>query len=155
MAGHNGFDFECGAWTVHHRPLAARLAGSQDWEEFAGTSHTRPFLGGHGNIEDNLLPFPGGSYRAIANRSYDAAAGTWAIWWLDARAPHHIDVPVIGRFADGRGTFVADDTLDGRPIKVRFLWLKTATDSPRWEQAFSADGGQTWETDWTMDFARA
>jgi hypothetical protein len=27
-------------------------------------------------------------------------------------------------------------------------------DAARWEQAFSDDGGATWETNWTMDFAR-
>jgi hypothetical protein len=29
------------------------------------------------------------------------------------------------------------------------------TPTPRWEQAFSEDGGETWETNWVMDFARA
>ncbi|MEO8021922.1 hypothetical protein [Polaromonas sp.] len=48
-----------------------------------------------------------------------------------------------------------DDTLDGRPIKLRFLWTKAAPDVPRWEQAFSSDGGATWETNWVMTFTRA
>jgi hypothetical protein len=38
---------------------------------------------------------------------------------------------------------------------VRFLWTRTDTESPRWEQAFSDDGGRTWETNWEMDFTRA
>jgi len=99
--------------------------------------------------------FPGGAYRAIAVRSFDAAKGTWAIWWLDHRSPHHLDVPVIGRFVNGRGEFLADDTFEGHPIKVRFLWLDTDTEHPRWEQAFSPDGGATWETNWCMRFTRA
>jgi len=148
------FDFEFGRWRVHHRRLATRLAGADDWEEFPGTSETRPVLGGNGNIEDNVLHIASGSYRAIAVRSYDPVGGTWAIWWLDNRAPHALDVPVIGRFEDGVGTFLANDTHESRPVTLRFQWLRTGTDSPRWEQALSADGGATWEVNWTMDFER-
>jgi hypothetical protein len=83
------------------------------------------------------------------------AGGTWAIWWLDGRNPHALDVPVIGRFEGGVGSFHADDVLDGAPVRMRFLWLRTDTAMPRWEQALSADGGATWETNWTMDFERA
>ena len=155
MADHHDFDFQQGHWHVAHRRLKARLAGCTDWEEFPGTSEQRPLLGGHGNVEDNLLHLPTGSYRALALRSYDPAGGTWAIWWLDARAPHALDVPVIGRFENGVGTFYADDTLGGRPVRLRFLWLGADTARPRWEQALSADGGASWETNWTMDFTRA
>ena len=73
----------------------------------------------------------------------------------DARSPHAIDVPVIGGFENGVGTFHADDTLDGRPIRIRFHWLGTDGNTPRWEQAFSSDGGATWETNWIMQFTRA
>jgi hypothetical protein len=38
---------------------------------------------------------------------------------------------------------------------VRFVWSQIYTPEPRWEQAFSADGGQTWETNWIMEFAPA
>lgn len=149
------FDFEFGDWTVRHRRLTVRLAGSDDWEEFDGTSTTRPVLGGNGNIEDNVIDFPGGAYRAIALRSYDRAAGQWAIWWLDQRNPHHLDVPVVGRFENGAGTFVADDHFEGRPIKVRFTWESLDKDACRWEQAFSADSGASWEPNWIMHFSRA
>ena len=72
----------------------------------------------------------------------------------DGRAPHQLDVPVVGSFSDGVGIFYADDTLDGRPIRIRFTWRATDPDNPRWEQAFSADHGASWETNWTMDFSR-
>jgi hypothetical protein len=149
------FDFQQGRWRVKHRRLKARLADCHDWEEFEGTCEQRPILGGNGNLEDNLLHLPAGSYRAIALRSWDPANGNWAIWWLDNRAPHSLDVPVIGRFENGVGTFTADDLHEGRPVRLRFLWLRTDTATPRWEQALSADGGETWETNWVMDFERA
>lgn len=152
--GATGFDFEFGAWTVRHRRLTRRLAGCTDWEEFDGTSETRPVLGGRGNIEDNLIRFPSGPYRAIAIRSFDPGTATWAIWWLSEQAPHSLDVPVVGRFEAGTGAFLARDDFEGRPVLVRFLWRNTATARPRWEQAFSEDEGATWETNWTMEFHR-
>jgi len=148
------FDFVFGDWTVRHRRLTVRLAGSDAWEEFDGTSSTRPVLGGNGNIEDNFIEFPGDPYRAVALRSYDHEAGTWAIWWLDHRNPHHLDVPVVGRFDNGVGTFCANDSFEGRAIKVRFTWVSHGPESCRWEQAFSADDGSTWETNWIMQFQR-
>lgn len=157
--GSRDFDFLFGAWAVRHRRLVKRLAGSSDWAEFAGESTTRPTLGGSGNIEDNLIHLPEGAYRAVALRSYDAASGKWAIWWLDGRAPHQLDVPVVGGFKGGVGTFLADDMFEGRPIKVRFLWRhgnggEGDANYCRWEQAFSADDGKSWETNWIMDFRR-
>jgi hypothetical protein len=148
------FDFIIGSWRVHHRRLVDRLAGCTEWAEFAGTMTTRKTLGGFGNIEDNFLDLPGGAYRAVALRSFDAASGKWAIWWLDGRFPHQLDVPVIGSFADGVGTFFAEDTFNGRPIKIRFIWTADP-ERPRWEQAFSPDGGASWETNWVMEFTRA
>jgi hypothetical protein len=150
----NDFDFQIGSWVVKHRRLKERLSNCTDWEEFAGTSQMRPILGGNGNVEDNVIEFPSGAYKAIALRSFNPASKSWAIWWLSSAAPHTLDVPVIGRFLDGTGSFFADDTLHGRQVRVRFVWLRTDTQSPRWEQAMSADGGQSWETNWTMDFAR-
>tara|TARA_R110002020_G_scaffold53433_4_gene149590 strand:+ start:838 stop:1314 length:477 start_codon:yes stop_codon:yes gene_type:complete len=148
------FDFVFGDWTVRHRRLTARLAGSDAWEEFDGTSSTRPVLGGNGNVEDNFIALPAGPYRALALRSYDRAADLWAIWWLDHRDPHQLDVPVKGRFVNGVGTFYAEDSFEGRPIRIRFTWESLGPDSNRWDQAFSDDGGATWEINWIMQFHR-
>ncbi|AVP97455.1 DUF1579 domain-containing protein [Ahniella affigens] len=148
------FDFIIGDWQVQHRRLDARLCGCGSWTEFTGTTSTRKTLGGFGNVEDNVLNLPEGSYRALAMRSYDAASRLWSIWWLDGRRPHHLDVPVVGAFADGVGTFFADDRLDGQAIRVRFTWYVERDGCPQWEQAFSADAGGTWETNWIMRFQR-
>jgi len=148
------FDFEHGLWTVRHRRLKARLCGCTDWEEFEGTADVRPVLGGSGNVEDNLLHLPTGDYRAIAIRFYDAESGNWAIWWLDQRYPHALDVPVKGRFTNGLGQFFADDTHNGSPVRLRFQWHKNEGAEPVWDQALSADEGQSWETNWTMQFTR-
>ncbi len=149
------FDFIIGDWRVRHRRLNSRLTGCTEWTEFHGTSSTRKILGGFGNVEDNLLCFPREQVRAAAFRSFDPKSRSWSIWWLDGRAPHNLDVPVVGAFANNVGLFYANDTLDGRPIKVRFTWHANPGGNPQWAQAFSADGGSTWETNWTMEFHRS
>jgi hypothetical protein len=154
--GHeHDWDWMIGRWTVTHRKLKARLAGSDAWAEFDGTTEFWPTLGGLGNIDDNLLHDPSGAYRAVTLRAFDPVAGHWLIWWQDARSPSDLGAPVAGVFRDGVGTFMGDDTLAGKPIKVSFIWSGTRTASPMWEQAFSADGGKTWETNWQMRFSRA
>lgn len=144
------FDFIIGDWQVRHRRLNERLAGCTAWTEFAGLSSTRKMLGGFGNLEDNILHFPEGTFRAAAVRSYCSKTQSWSIWWLDGRSPAQLDKPVLGSFVDGIGKFYADDMLDGHPIKIRFIW--SPGEVPRWEQAFSADDGKSWETNWIMEF---
>lgn len=149
------FAFLVGTWTVAHQRLRHRLQGSDIWDRFQGISTTRPVLDGLGNVEENLIEHPDGTYRAIAIRSFDQSTGQWAIWWLDGRNPHHLDTPVVGQFSDGIGTFTCEDTFEGRPILVRFLWKCSSETECHWEQAFSPDGGATWETNWLMDFTRS
>ena len=153
--GARDFDFQIGSWHVQHRRLKERLQDCREWERFSGTCTMTLTLGGLGNLEQNVLDIASGSYPAIAIRAFDPAAGTWAIWWLDGRSPHSLDAPVIGRFTNGVGEFTTADTFGDRPVLVRFLWLNTRSDTPRWEQAMSLDGGSTWETNWEMDFSRA
>lgn len=146
------FDFFHGSWRVNHRRLTTRLSGSRDWQEFAGVCRCRPTLGGFGNFDDNIIDLPAGTYRAMTIRAFDPANRNWSIWWLDARHPQQLDVPVVGSFAGGTGSFLANDKFQGRDILVRFTWQKGP--EPRWEQAMSADNGASWETNWTMDFTR-
>lgn len=148
------FDFLMGDWIVHHRRLANRLVGDTNWIEFDGTMSAREILGGGGNLDENVINLPGGSYQAISLRLFNPATGYWSIYWADGRRTDVLDPPVIGSFNNGRGVFLAHDTLDGRPIQVRFSWSDMSPTSGHWEQAFSPDGGVSWEPNWTMTFAR-
>lgn len=148
-----GFDFLHGRWSVLHRKLKQRLVGSTDWIEFAGTLDVRPFLGGSGNIDENLLHDPGGTFLATSIRVFRPASGDWSIHWVDGRSSG-LDIPVIGRFDGKVGRFFCDDQLAGRPIRVRFTYEDVSPVSARWDQAFSADSGATWEKNWTMAFTR-
>lgn len=152
-AGAAGFDFLHGRWTVRHRKLKQRLAGSTEWIEFPGTLDVKPFLGGLGNIDENVLDDPAGRFLATSIRVFDPARTEWSIYWTDGRRAG-LDKPVVGRF-DGRiGHFYNDDELGGRRIRVRFTYEDLTPTHARWSQAFSADAGTSWEVNWTMDFAR-
>lgn len=154
--GHeHDWDWLVGKWNVKHERLNGRLVGSTEWETFDGTSELWLTLGGLGTIDDNVIHIPSGSYRAVGLRAFDPKAGKWLIWWLDGRNPEKIEPPVAGGFKDGRGVFEGEDVLNGRPIKVRFEWSRITKTSAHWEQAFSPDGGRTWEVNWRMDFTRA
>jgi hypothetical protein len=149
------FDFLVGDWHVHHLRLKERLADCKEWVEFDGTSSMRLTMGGWGTFDDNLINLPGGAYRAMGLRAYDPNTGLWAIWWLDGRNPFgDLDPPVKGRFRDGIGSFYSDDTLKGKPIRVRYTWSQITANSAHWEQAFSPDGGKSWEINWKMEFTR-
>ena len=155
LSGLHDFDFLVGSWRVHHRRLKERLAGSSEWVSFEGTCTMRPLMEGYGNVDDNFLDMPGNPYHGVGLRSYDTKTGTWAIWWLDSRMPHTpIDPPVKGHFENGVGNFYADDTLRGKTVRVRYTWSHITPNSAQWEQAYSPDGGKTWEMNWHMEFER-
>lgn len=65
-----------------------------------------------------------------------------------------IDPQVVGKFENGVGLFFGDSMWDGKPIKVRFIWDMPLPGVPHWQQAFSSDGGLSWETNWHMEFRR-
>ena len=148
------FDFWMGKWDVRNRRLARRLAGSDDWDEFDSKVAARPLPGGLGN-EDVFCTDYAGGFVGMSFRFFDPETGLWSIYWADTRRPGLLDPPVIGSFAGGVGVFEGGDVFEGRPILVRFIWSNVLTSEPRWEQAFSADGGETWETNWVMELRRA
>ncbi|NUT45415.1 MAG: hypothetical protein HOV86_36040, partial [Thermoactinospora sp.] len=78
----------------------------------------------------------------------------WSIYWGSSRTGTLDTRPMVGGFEGDRGEFFGEETHEGRPVRCRFLWSAGDGDTARWEQAFSADEGLTWETNWTMDFTR-
>ena len=153
LTGAHDFDFLMGDWRVHHR--VNKAGKGAPWIEFESDCSERPLMGGRANVEEHRFERPTRIDYGVAVRTYDPMTATWAIWWLDSRAPHgDVDPPMKGRFEKGVGTFYSDSTLDGKPIKVRFLWTSIDRQNARWEQSYSGDGGKTWEVNWIMDFRR-
>jgi len=148
------FDFWIGCWNVRNRRLQDRLAGSDEWEEFESTVTARRILDGMGN-EDRFCTDHDGGFVGLSFRFFDRDTRLWSIYWADSRRPGVLDPPLFGGFDGDVGVFEGGDTFEGRPIRVRFVWSRVATPTPRWEQAFSDDDGRTWETNWVMDFSRA
>lgn len=145
------FDFLNGAWDIHNRKLLKPLTGSDEWDEFPGRSVARPIFGGAGNMDE--IDFPTRGWSGLTVRLHDVQRDEWSLFWVSSRGTA-VDPPVIGHFADGRGEFVGDDVYDGKPVTVRYIWSDITPSSAHWEQAFSTDGGQTWETNWTMELRK-
>lgn len=148
------WDWLLGSWDVFHSRLKDRLVGSTEWQEFNGKSAFWTTMRGLGNVDDNSLQLPAGDYRGLSVRAFDPATRTWAIWWLDGRNPERIDPPVRGAFRGDEGEFIGTDVYKGRPVTVRFRWHEVHSKRPWWDQAFSTDGGKSWEINWRNYFTR-
>ena len=144
------FDFFVGDWNIRNLRLKARFQGSDDWEEFHATSSVRKILEGTGNFEEMDMPSQG--FTGMTLRLFNPRDGSWSLHWADSRS-NVLFPPVIGHFDNGKGVFYGEDTDDGVPVRVRFLWTPSP-EAPLWAQAFSKDGGETWETNWVMEFTR-
>jgi hypothetical protein len=149
--GRHDFDFFHGRWRVANRRLKDFFDAGAEWIEYGAACEAWPILGGLGNV-DTFTP-AGQSYEGASLRLFDPVGQVWRIWWMSTRMPGVLDTPVQGGFADGRGEFFADDVIDGRATRVRYQWAPGDTEA-RWQQAFSVDGGDTWITNWIMDFTR-
>ncbi len=150
--GHKDFDFLFGTWYTHYKILRHPLSNSHDWYDCNGKSVIRPFWDGSGNLEDGDLHCPTRYVGGMTLRLYNAATHEWSLYW-GTRKLGLVLPAQVGHFdANGVGDFFADDTYSGKKIIVRFRWSAGSNGHPRFEQAFSADKGKTWETNWTTDY---
>ena len=152
--GRSDFDFLIGSWKIQHRRLKERLKGCTEWEEFEGTGEVRSILGGLGNMDELIMDRASGHVQAVTVRLYNPTTREWSIYWTASSHPGRMDVPMVGKFDGPCGEFYSQEVFESRHIFNRFIWNVDSSDCCRWEQAFSADGGKTWETNWTMKFTR-
>ena len=145
--GRRDFDWEIGAWNTHLRRLVRPLSGSTEWVEYEGTTLVREVWKGDANLVELDVTGPAGRILALSLRLYNPQSRQWSLNFASS-ATGELATPSVGRFRDGRGEFYSKESLNGRPILVRFIITPLTADSCRFEQAFSADGGKTWEANW-------
>jgi len=145
------FDYHLGSWTSVQRRMKKRWTANPEWDEFPGKTTYVQYLGGEISVDQTDFPTKG--FSGLTVRVFDPARRQWFIYWVNSKNPE-MGTPMIGGFQGNRGLFYGDDKDGELPIKVRFIRTKMPPDRERWEQAFSRDGGASWETNWTADFTR-
>ena len=148
-SGQQDFDWEIGSWATKVRVLRNPLSGkTPDWAEYQGTSLVRPLLDGRANFVELMVAGPAGKIEGGALRLYNPQSRQWSLNYASLRNGL-LTAPVYGGFGlSGRGTFYGQDTIDGRVIFVRFIITRPSDKEAHFEQAYSADGGRNWETNW-------
>lgn len=145
--GQEDFDWEVGTWKTELRRLAKPLSGSQEWVEYSGTSVVREVLDGRANLVELRVEGPAGKIEGASLRLYSPQARQWSLNYASLR-DGALTRPVHGRFRNGHGEFHGQEDLDGKIVLVRFIITQITADSARFEQAYSDDGGRSWETNW-------
>lgn len=145
--GQHDFDFEIGNWKTHVSRLQHPLSGSTTWVEYEGTSIVRKVWNGCANLVELGADGPAGHFEGLSLRLYNPQSRQWSLNFANSN-DGTMSQPTIGEFRNGRGEFFDQETLNGRAIFVRFVISDITPNSCRFEQAFSADGGKTWEVNW-------
>jgi len=152
--GQHDFDFEIGKWNIHLKRMLHPLTGTAEWMEFDGTSVTRPLWDGRANIEEFETANGADRVEGMTLRLYDPKAHQWSLYWASGRLGQLSLPATVGEFRDGVGEFFDEEPINGRQILVRFQWSRMTANSAHFEQAFSEDGGKTWEVNWITDQTR-
>jgi hypothetical protein len=147
------FDFEIGAWQAHVSRLAQPLSATDKWVEYRGTSVVRPIWAGRANFGELDVEGPDGRIEGLSLRLFHPQSAEWHIYWANSR-DGGLGQPMIGRFDGRRGEFYNQELFDGRAVFVRFLFSGISSNAFQLEQAFSVDGGASWEPNWIAEFSR-
>src|SRR5580698_6592336 len=151
-AAHDGahdFDSVLGNFTFRLRRMQHPLTSNPDWMDLAGTGACYKVWGGRAELDSAEQSHIEG----LTLRLYDREARQWRLYWANSRIGR-LDPPQIGEFRDGHGDFYTTDTINGKTTLIRFDWSRMTSASPHFEQAFSADGGKSWEVNWITDQTR-
>jgi len=154
--GSHDFDFLIGDWKAHVRRLPDRLNNSNVWVEYDGISNHHKLLDSNANFEQFEVTSTDKKLHIKAQtlRMYSPATRQWSIYLVDLDNGTLDTPPVVGGFTGKRGEFFHQETLKGRTILVRYVWLDLSPNSARMEQSYSPDGGKTWEVNWICELSR-
>jgi hypothetical protein len=147
------FDFDIGTWKTHSSRLMHPLSGAKDWKELDGGTVVTRIWGGRANLAEFEADGPAGHIELLSLRWYNPSSHQWNLDFATT-ATGTLGVPGVGEFHDGRGDFYDTESINGRSVLVRFSIWGVSADTAQSEQAFSTDGGQTWEVNWVNRYTR-
>ncbi|SHL87779.1 hypothetical protein [Mucilaginibacter sp. OK098] len=153
---HNGqhdFDFNFGKWRTHIQSLQHPLSGSTTWAKLEGTVVVRKVWDGRASLEEIEADGPAGHFEGTTLFLYNPKSHQWSQTFANSDAGS-LEIPAIGEFKNGRGEFYSQEVYHGRAVLVRGIWSEIKTDTHRFEQAYSNDGGKTWETNFIANLER-
>lgn len=140
------FDFWVGAWNVtnHHLRDGAWVGSGEAlariWAVADGGAVVEQWNGELGG--DPLIGF--------SLRAWDPELEAWSIWlnWHGGQPDGFSEMH--GTRNGGR----IEQFPPGNTEAIRYSFSETHRRSARWDQAQSRDGGETWQTNWIMQFRR-
>jgi hypothetical protein len=149
----HAFDFDLGTWHSHSSRLMHPLTGSTTWADLEGQTVVRRVWGGRANLAEYVGDGPAGHVQLLALRWFNPNTHEWN---LDFATPNvgTLGEPGVGQCKNGRCDFFDQEEINGRYVWIRFSIWKISDDSAQSEQAFSDDGGKTWETNWVNKYTR-
>jgi hypothetical protein len=163
MSSANDFDYLLETWDIVNRRKKVRSlyddpeANQQaEWEEFpAVCGMGSKYCDGRVMVDHFEGTYPSGlTVKGLNIRIYNPETETWSLLWLSNRQPPDLE-PLVGKFENGEGRFESFIvTQDGRRVLVRYLLNQFTDKSFHWQQDFSLDGGETWESNWIMEHTR-
>jgi hypothetical protein len=142
--GQHDFDFNIGTWKTHIMRLQKPLTGSTTWIKLEGTVSVHKVWDGRAQMEEIEADGPAGHWEGMTLFLYDPSAHQWSQSFANSKLGV-LSTPLIGEFKDGRGELYSQESFNGRTILTRAIWSDITPDSHRFEEAFSNDGGKTWE----------
>jgi hypothetical protein len=146
--GSHDFDFEIGTWKTHLSRLLHPLSGSAALTQYDGTTVVRKVWNGRANLVELEVNGPAGHIEALSLRLYNPETRQWSLNFSNSKVGILAQPPAIGEFRNGRGEFFDQEPFDGRMILVRFTISDITPNSCHFQQAYSDDGGKSWETNW-------
>jgi hypothetical protein len=151
--GAHDFDFDVGTWKTQTSRLLKPLSGSSTWTDMEGKTIVKKVWNGRANLAEFASDGPSGHLELLSLRLYNPKAQQWSLNFATPGAGV-LSTPMVGEFKNGRGEFYTYEPFNGRSILVRFTMFSIGQDKAQSEQAFSDDGGKTWETNWINKYTR-
>ncbi len=151
--GQHDFDFEIGTWKSHISRRLHPLTGSTTWVEMEAIVVVRKVWNGRANLMELEADSPTGHLEELNLRLYNPLSHQWSFNFANSK-DGTLTPTMIGKFKNGRGEFIDQEPFNGKTILVRHVFMDITPDSHHFEQAFSDDGGKTWEPNFIATLTR-